>query len=191
MKRIAALSLSLALALLLLAGCGRACNSENAAIPGETASSGETGSAPGGAEAGVEGETGEAGENEENAGDTLRPGTQVDPDPGEGNGPGPIVLPVEPDYPASAGGEGAEPEDTTRMVMVDGVLYADTGRPSSVTARCGTMDGEITSTVETGQVPSQDDQSNFGADYGYQFGFEEGTIEVCIGQEWVVFAPAE
>lgn len=77
------------------------------------------------------------------------------------------------------------------MVMVDGVLYADTGRPSSVTARCGTMDGEITSTVETGQVPSQDDQSNFGADYGYQFGFEEGTIEVCIGQEWVVFAPAE
>ena len=30
MKRMAALSLSLALALLLLAGCGRACNSENA-----------------------------------------------------------------------------------------------------------------------------------------------------------------
>ena len=77
------------------------------------------------------------------------------------------------------------------MVMVDGVLYADTGRPSSVTARCGTMDGEITSTVEAGQVPSRDDQSNFGTGYGYQLGFEEGTIEVCIGQDWVVFAPAE
>lgn len=190
MKRIAALSLSLALALLLLAGCGRACNSENAAIPGETASSGETGSAPGGAEAGVEGETGEAGENEENAGDTLRPGTQVDPDPGEGNGPGPIVLPVEPDYPASAGGEGAEPEDTTRMVMVDGVLYADTGRLSQAEGRCGVMDGYLTSSVASG-APTRDDQSNFGTGYGYQLGFEEGTIEVYIGQEWVVFAPAE
>lgn len=153
MKRITALLLSLALALLLLAGCGRACNSENAAIPGETASSGETGSAP-----------------------------------GEGNGP--IVLPVEPDYPASAGGEVAEPEDTTRMVMVDGVLYADTGRLSQAEGRCGVMDGYLTSSVDSG-VPTRDDQSNFGTGYGYQLGFEEDTIEVCIGQDWVVFAPAE
>lgn len=190
MKRITALLLSLALALLLLAGCGRACHSENGPIPGETVSSGETGSAPGGAEAGSEEETGESGENEENAGDTLRPGTQVDPDPGVGNGPGPIVLPVEPDYPASAGGEGTEPVDTTRMVMVDGVLYADTGRLSQAEGRCGVMDGCLTSSVASG-APTRDDQSNFGTGYGYQLGFEEGTIEVCIGQDWVVFAPVE
>ena len=147
MKRITALSLSLALALLLLAGCGRACNSENASSAEGAASSG-------------------------------------------GNAVSSAVA-----SPSSSAGSGNEPtgdqQEPLRMVMVDGVLYADTGRPSSVTARCGTMDGEITSTVEAGQVPSQDNQSNFGADYGYQFGFEEGTIEVYIGQEWVVFAPAE
>ncbi len=42
--------------------------------------------------------------------------------------------------------------DLIPMVMVDGELYYDTGRESSIKdRRCGTMDGEITSTVEVGR----------------------------------------
>lgn len=146
MKRIAALSLSLALALLLLAGCGRACNSENASSAEGAAFSG-------------------------------------------GNAVSSAVA-----SPSSAAGSGDETtggqEEPPRMVMVDGVLYADTGRLSQAEGRCGVMDGYLTSSVASG-APTRDDQSNFGTGYGYQLGFEEGTIEVCIGQDWVVFAPAE
>lgn len=38
--------------------------------------------------------------------------------------------------------------DLIPMVMVDGKLYLDTGVESSVEARCGVMDGEITSSVD-------------------------------------------
>jgi len=30
-------------------------------------------------------------------------------------------------------------------------------------ARCGTMDGEITSTVDGTEIPTEDNQSNFGS----------------------------
>ena len=30
--------------------------------------------------------------------------------------------------------------------------------------RCGTMDGEITSTVDGTEIPTEDNQSNFGSD---------------------------
>lgn len=86
---------------------------------------------------------------------------------------------------------GPSAAEEVRMVLVDGVLYADTGRVSDATGRCGTPDGEITSTVAAGHLPGRDGQSNFGTGYAYQLGFEAGTIEVCIGRDWVVFAPAE
>ena len=34
------------------------------------------------------------------------------------------------------------------MVMVDGKLYYETGKESTISGRCGVMDGEITSTVD-------------------------------------------
>ena len=49
------------------------------------------------------------------------------------------------------------------------------------------MDGEITSAVDRTEVPSENDQSNFGAGYGYQWGPEEGTLEVCMDGKWMVF----
>ena len=49
------------------------------------------------------------------------------------------------------------------------------------------MDGEITSTVESSEQPTEDNQSNFGVGYGYQIGVEEGTIEVYINEKWWVF----
>ena len=47
------------------------------------------------------------------------------------------------------------------MVMVDGKLYHDTGKESTISGRCGVMDGEITSTVDGSEIPTKDNQSNF------------------------------
>ena len=47
-----------------------------------------------------------------------------------------------------------------RMFMADGVLYEDTGRESTVEGRCGNMDGEITSSVESWQQPEEDGQAS-------------------------------
>ena len=78
-------------------------------------------------------------------------------------------------------------KDMILMVMVKGKLYFDTGRESTADSRCGMMDGEITSTVERWEEPTEDDQSNFGIGYGYHICFEEGTIEVYMNGKWLVF----
>ncbi len=77
--------------------------------------------------------------------------------------------------------------DLIPMVMVDGILYLDTGKESTAQERCGTMDGEITSTVDQTEKPTKDDQSNFGTGYGYQYA-SEGTIEIYMNEKWLVFA---
>ena len=66
--------------------------------------------------------------------------------------------------------------DLIPMVMVNGTLYLDTGHESKIEARCGVMDGEITSQVDGSKQPTVDDQSNFGTGYGYQYGATEGTL---------------
>lgn len=71
------------------------------------------------------------------------------------------------------------------MVMVEGTVYCDTGRRSEA-ARCGMMDGEITSEVERSEEPEEDNQSNFGTGFGYQYG-ADGTIEVLYEDEWCIF----
>lgn len=81
--------------------------------------------------------------------------------------------------------------DLIPMVMVDGKLYLDTGMESSVEARCGVMDGEITSTVDGTQKPTKDGESNFGTGYEYQYGPQEGTIEIFMNEKWWVFATEE
>lgn len=77
------------------------------------------------------------------------------------------------------------------MVMVNGELYLDTGMESSVDGRCGVMDGEITSSVDGTQKPTQDGESNFGTGYGYQYGSREGTIEIFMNEKWWIFATEE
>lgn len=71
-------------------------------------------------------------------------------------------------------------------VMVRGELYQSTGRENELTGRCGTMDGEIESTVDASEKPQKDNESNFGTGYGYQYTAED-TIEVLIDQQWIVF----
>ena len=80
-----------------------------------------------------------------------------------------------------------ELKDRISMVMVNGKLYYDAGRESSIAARCGMMDGEITASVAASEIPVMDDQSNFGTGYGYQYGAGEGTIELYINGKWWVF----
>ena len=84
--------------------------------------------------------------------------------------------------------EEQEQWDLIPMVMVDGRLYLDTGMESSVEARCGVMDGEITSSVDGTKKPTKDGESNFGTGYGYQYGPQEGTIEIFMNEKWWVFA---
>ena len=81
----------------------------------------------------------------------------------------------------------ATPADLPPLVMVDGQLYQDTGRESTLTGRCGVLDGEITSAVSSQKVPRKDDQSNFGTGFGYQLGAEPDTIEIYLNETWMVF----
>lgn len=85
----------------------------------------------------------------------------------------------------------AETWDLIPMVMVNGTLYLDTGHESTIEARCGVMDGEITSQVDGSKQPTVDDQSNFATGYGYQYGATEGTIELFMNGKWWIFATEE
>ena len=78
-----------------------------------------------------------------------------------------------------------------RMLMVDGVLYEDAGCEDTTEGRCGNMDGEITSSVESWQQPEEDGQSNFGSGFGYQIGIEPDTLEILQNGHWLVFRAVE
>lgn len=81
--------------------------------------------------------------------------------------------------------------DMIPMVMIKGVLYLDTGCDSDAEGRCGVMDGQITSSVNGSEHPTEDDQSNFGTGYGYQYGAIEGTVEIYMNGAWRIFATEE
>jgi len=72
-----------------------------------------------------------------------------------------------------------------RMVMIQGRIYVDAGE-SDINGRCGTMDGSIDSSVESGRYPEKDNQSNFGSGYGYQY-VGEDSIDVDIDGQWIRF----
>ena len=74
-------------------------------------------------------------------------------------------------------------------VMVDGVVYKDTGYIDSMPG-CGMMDGEIVLTVEGTALPSQNNQSNFGSGYQYQIR-SEGQLMVVVDGERRIFRDIE
>lgn len=76
--------------------------------------------------------------------------------------------------------------DLAPMVMIDGLVYVDIGEESTRTERNDGFDGEITSTVTQNQEPTENDQSNFGTGYGYQYG-PNGTVEILMNEKWCVF----
>lgn len=71
------------------------------------------------------------------------------------------------------------------LVKVNDVIYKDTGYVSSALG-CGTMDGKITSTVDASETPTENQQSYFGADYGYQLS-SEGQLIVVIDDVRMIF----
>lgn len=77
--------------------------------------------------------------------------------------------------------------DQIPMVMVDGLLYYDTGKESILEGRCGMMDGEITSTVDASQIPTVDNQSNFGTGFGYQYAINNSIDIQMEDGNWYVF----
>ena len=81
--------------------------------------------------------------------------------------------------------------DLPLMVMIDGVLYENTGDESDrlKTDRM-TFDGEITSAVQGTEFPVENDQSNFGTGYLYVFG-DHNTVEVLVEDAFWIFEPDE
>lgn len=76
--------------------------------------------------------------------------------------------------------------DRIPMVRVKGENYFDSGYISSA-ARCGVSDGQIRSSVDGSQLPEEEDQSNFGSGYNYQFCGEEGILVVEIDGRQAIF----
>ena len=81
-------------------------------------------------------------------------------------------------------------KEVGRIVKVNGKLYYDTGKFSENTPRCGTMDGNITSTVAEGKIPTEDNQANFEGAKGYQYA-KENTIEIPTDEGWRIFESKE
>lgn len=77
------------------------------------------------------------------------------------------------------------------MVMVNGKLSLDTGYASSMFERTDHFDGEITSEVDGSKHPTENNQSKFSLGYGYQYGSQEGTIEIYMNEKWRIFATEE
>ena len=90
----------------------------------------------------------------------------------------------------SAGGDRVTQEETQwdkiPMVMVDGDLYYDTGKESTGPEDKETADGEITSTVDGSETPTENDQSNFGEGFAYRR-IADGTLEIFMNEKWMVF----
>lgn len=82
-----------------------------------------------------------------------------------------------------------EEEAYPKAVKVSGTIYEDTGYENAMVT-CGTMDGEIKTTVSEKEMPANDDESNFGTGYGYQV-WEEGYINVEIDNKLILFKDIE
>lgn len=113
---------------------------------------------------------------------TVYPAASPDHD----SGTAPLVSALDgAEADSGAQDEGEPRAEKIPMVMLGGELYCDTGEVSDV-PRCGMMDGEITSSVESWQRPAEDGQSNFGSGFGYQTA-PGGKIEINIDGQWRVF----
>ena len=78
-------------------------------------------------------------------------------------------------------------DKVVRAVMIEGKLYYDTEKESLPRYRCGgVVHGAITSTVDGSEMPTEDNQSNFGTDYGYCY-ITDDAVELKINEKWILF----
>ena len=73
-----------------------------------------------------------------------------------------------------------------KAIMIRGELYYNTEEEITF-ARCGVMDGKVESTVGEDQLPTQDNQSNFGKGYEYQY-TSERSVDVIMDNKWIRFS---
>ena len=73
--------------------------------------------------------------------------------------------------------------DNAAFIMVDNRLYKDSGEVFDIPVSVG-QDGQITSSCDN--VPTENNQSNFGTGYSYQYG-ENDSIYVLLEDGWHVF----
>lgn len=77
--------------------------------------------------------------------------------------------------------------DRIPMVMIDGELYLDTGMTQADSETNQASDGKITSEVDASNVPTENNQSNFGTGYEYRLNKENDTVEIYINGKWCLF----
>ncbi len=85
--------------------------------------------------------------------------------------------------------EAEEPCAYPPMVMIDGTMYKSTGYVHSM-LKCGTYDGITESSVEIDEKPSENNQSNFGVNYGYQK-WDDYLIVEMQDRKWYIFEDIE
>ena len=82
--------------------------------------------------------------------------------------------------------EDSAEEELPVMVMINGKLYYDSSEKRDPALKtCGTMDGKIWSWI-AGSVPFEDDMSNIGKDWEYQYGGED-EIDLKMEDGWHIF----
>ena len=79
--------------------------------------------------------------------------------------------------------------DRIPCVMVNGRLYLDTGMDASgmiPPTPDSSFDGAITSEVDGSELPTRNDQSNFGTGFGYKT-IDDSNIAIYMNQNWCLF----
>ena len=76
--------------------------------------------------------------------------------------------------------------DRRPMVMVNSVLYLDTGKQVPVEINESAIIGEIRSSVDQSEKPTEEGQTNFGS-IGSKYAYYEENIVVLINNKWVLF----
>ena len=76
-------------------------------------------------------------------------------------------------------------DKVARVVMIEGKLYYDTGKESPPRRHC-IWDGAITSMIDGSEMPTEDNQSNLGTDYGYCY-VTDDAVELKKNNLWILF----
>lgn len=75
---------------------------------------------------------------------------------------------------------------TIPTVMLSGKLYYSSGNYTSFAKTTDITDGYILSSVESWELPTQDNQSNFGSGYEYRH-LTDSTVEILLNNKWIIF----
>jgi len=71
-------------------------------------------------------------------------------------------------------------------VMINGILYYDTGKESPQMRLCDPHLGEIVSTVDSSKMPTENNQSNFGTCFEYYY-ITDGAVALYKDEKWIMF----